>query len=261
MVSGDVKSNPGPRASGRSVDVLYANIRGLHANLRELTVASSRSDVLILSETLVSDRRHLSELRIPEFVGPHQKLVGCTPGARGMALFIREGCRAYRQSKLECRCHESMVVRVCGAVHNFYVIGLYRNPGHDDSIWDCFLETMARVQEEDRKAAFVYVGDANAHHTDWLESISPTDRHGQNARDFCNLAGAEQLVEGPTHMAGNRLDLVMTNVPDVVKIWVGSPIGSSDHSYVACRLLVEQSVQEHCIRRRVRLKNRVNMLL
>ena len=45
--------------------------------------------------------------------------------------------------------------------------------------------------------------------TDWLEPVSPTDRHGRDALDFCNLSGCEQLVLCPTYIAGNRLDLVV----------------------------------------------------
>ena len=37
----------------------------------------------------------------------------------------------------------------------------------------------------------------------WLESISPTDRHGRVALDFCYLSGCEQLVRCSTHIAGN----------------------------------------------------------
>ena len=49
------------------------------------------------------------------------------------------------------------------------------------------LTIMARVQSVDDKAVFVFVCDANAHHSEWLESVSPTDRHGRDALDFCNL--------------------------------------------------------------------------
>ena len=42
LVCGDVESNPGPGA-GRGARVLYANIRGLHANLTELGVVGSLS--------------------------------------------------------------------------------------------------------------------------------------------------------------------------------------------------------------------------
>ena len=30
------------------------------------------------------------------------------------------------------------------------------------------------------------------------------------------MSGCEQLVLGPTHIAGNRLDLIMTDAPDIV---------------------------------------------
>ena len=85
---------------------------------------------------------------------------------------------------------------------------------------------MARVQSVDDKAVFVFFGDANAHHSEWLKSVSPTDRHGHGALDFCNLSGCEQLVRCPTHIAGHRLDLVMTDVQVDV---VGTPLGTSDH--------------------------------
>ena len=65
--------NPGPD-SRPDVRILYSNIRGLHANLSELSISSADFDVLCLSETLVSDRRHISELRVAGFEGPQQRL-------------------------------------------------------------------------------------------------------------------------------------------------------------------------------------------
>ena len=53
------------------------------------------------------------------------------------------------------------------------------------------LDSMARVQAVDDKAVFVFVSDANAHHSEWLESVSPTDRHGRDALDFYNLSGCK----------------------------------------------------------------------
>ena len=70
---------------------------------------------------------------------------------------------------------------------------------------------MALVQSVDDKAGFVFVGDASAHHFEWWQSVPSTDRHGHDALDFCNLSGCEQLVHLPTHIADNRLNLVMTN--------------------------------------------------
>ena len=59
------------------------------------------------------------------------------------------------------------------------------------------------VMSVDDKAVFLFVGDENAHYSEWLESVSPTDRHWRDAHDFYNLSGYEQLVRCPTHIAGN----------------------------------------------------------
>ena len=83
---------------------------------------------------------------------------------------------------------------------------------------------MARVQSVDDTAVFVLVGDENAHHSEWMQSVSPTDRHGRDALDFCNLSSCQELVPCPNHVAGNRYDLVMTDVPDVVDVFVGAPL-------------------------------------
>ena len=95
----------------------------------------------------------------------------------------------------------------------FYVYAFYCKPEHDGSLYDCLLDSTAQIQLVDDEAVFFFVGD---HHSEWLESVSPTDRHWCDDLDFCNLLGYEQLVCSPTHIAGNRLDLVMTDDPDIV---------------------------------------------
>ena len=94
----------------------------------------------------------------------------------------------------------------------------------------------------DYKAIFVFVGDANAHHPEWLESVSPTDQTGRDVLDFCKLSGCEQLVRCPTHIAGNRLEFVMADVPVILAVFVGTPLGTSDYCCVGFVLWVEQSV-------------------
>ena len=91
-----------------------------------------------------------------------------------------------------------------------------------------------------------------------MESVSPTNRHGRDAPEFCNLSGCEQLVPCPTHSAGSRLVLVMTDVPNIVDVVVGTPFRASDHCFVSCVLRVQQSVPEYSVRSTVFLKHRTN---
>ena len=105
------------------------------------------------------------------------------PRAGGMAAYVQEGYGAFRQHKYECGCCEMLEFRVCGARQNFYVFSLYRNPDLDDQIYDYLLTSMAAVQSEDVRASFVFMGDLNGHHQEWLGSIT-TNRHGVAALDF-----------------------------------------------------------------------------
>ena len=137
----DGETNSGPRRPvATSCRILCSNVRGLSGNLSDLTVASSQYDILLCSETLVSDLRHLSELLVPGFGRPVLLCRGKLPRPRGMAAYIRDGYGAFRQLKFECGCCEMLVVRVCGLRQNYYVFSLYRNPDQDDRIYDCLLK-------------------------------------------------------------------------------------------------------------------------
>ena len=80
----------------------------------------------------------------------------------------------------------------------------------------------------------------------------------RDALDFCNLPGFGQLVHCPTHIVGNRLDLVMMFAPDTVDVFAGTPLRTSDHCFVSCVLRVEQSVPKLNVRNTVFLKHRTN---
>ena len=60
-------------------------------NLSDLTVASSKYDVLLCSDTLVSDMRHVSEVLVPVFGRLVLLCRGKMPRARGMAAYERDG--------------------------------------------------------------------------------------------------------------------------------------------------------------------------
>ena len=67
----NVETNPGPwRPVPAVCRILCSTVRGLAANLSDLTVASSQYDILLCSETLVSDMRHVSEVLVPGFGRP-----------------------------------------------------------------------------------------------------------------------------------------------------------------------------------------------
>ena len=122
-----------------------------------------------------------------------------------------------------------LVFRVCGVRQNIYVYSLYRNPDLDNRIFYYLLASMAAVQAEDVRASFLFVGYLNGHHQELLGSTT-THRDGVATFDFATVSGCDQLVVGPTHARGGALDLLMTDVPDPVRVAVVAPLGSWDHS-------------------------------
>ena len=85
------------------------------------------------------------------------------------------------------------------------------------------------MHAEDVRASFLFVGGLNGHHQEWLGSTT-TNRHGIEAVDFAIVSCCDQLVVGQTHARGGTLDLLVTDVADLVQVSVVAPIGNSDHS-------------------------------
>ena len=150
-----------------------------------------------------------------------------------------------------------LVIRVCGLRHNFYLYSLYRNPDQEHRIYDCLLTSMAAVQAEDVRASFLFVGDLNGHHQEWFGSTM-TNSHGVAAFDFTTVSGCDQLVIGPTHARGGILDLMMTDIPDLIQAAVVAPIGNSDHSSLSAVISTAQAVCNLCVSKKVFLKHQVN---
>ena len=117
-----METKPGLRRPVPAVCKIFcSNVRGLAVNLSGLTMASSQYDILLCSETLVSDMRRVSEVLVPGFCRPVVLCQGKMPRAREMAAYVRDGYREFRQPKFECGCCEMLVFRVRGVRQNLYV--------------------------------------------------------------------------------------------------------------------------------------------
>ena len=76
----------------------------------------------------------------------------------------------------------------------------------------------------------------NAHHKELLGSISPaTGAHGCAAFEFFIVSGCEQLIEGLTYQSG----FFAADVNPVVLPVFGAPLGSSDHSVISFKLIID----------------------
>ena len=82
-----------------------------------------------------------------------------------------------------------------------------------------------------------------------------TNSHGVAVFDFATVSGYDQLAVGPTLARGGILDLLMTDVPDLMQVAVVAPIGNSDHSSLSAVISTAQAVPNLCVSRKVFLKD------
>ena len=116
---------------------------------------------------------------------------------------------------------------------------------------------MAAVQTEDIRASFLFVGELNGHHQEWLGSTT-TNSHGVAPFDFATVSSCDQLVVGPTHARGGTLDLLMTDVPDLIRVAVVASIGNSDHSSLSAVISMAQAILNLCVNMKVFHKHQIN---
>ena len=74
------------------------------------------------------------------------------------------------------------------------------------------------------------------------------------AFDF-EISGRDQLGVGPTHARGGTVDLLMTDVPDLVRVPLVAPTDNSDHSSLSAVISMAQAVPNLCVSRKVFLKH------
>ena len=124
VLSGDIETNPGPIK--HNFKMFYCNVRGLKANLDDLSVASANFDMICCTETLVSSFRHKSELIIPNFNCPILFRRNEITRSWGLCVYARIGFTACRISQYECNCHEVLIIRVCPRSKNYLFFGLWQ---------------------------------------------------------------------------------------------------------------------------------------
>ena len=105
------------------------------------------------------------------------------------------------------------------------------------------------------------MSDLNSNHQEWLGSTI-TNRHGVATfvatLDFATVSRCDQLVNGLTHAREGTLDLLMTDVPDVVRVAVEAPLSRLDHLSLSIAISMTHVIPNLCVSRRVLLKHQVN---
>ena len=71
--------------------------------------------------------------------------------------------------------------------------------------------------------------------------------HGIAAFDYTTVSGCDQLVFGPTNARGGTLDILISDVTDLVRVSVVAPLGNSDPSSLSVVISMTQAVPNLCV--------------
>ena len=94
----------------------------------------------------------------------------------------------------------------------------------------------------------------------WLHSYEMVTEHLANTNLSMVAVAISWLSTGlcQTHARGGTLDLLMTDVHDLVRVAVVAPIGNSDHSSLSAVISMVKAVPNLCVSRKVFLTHQVN---
>jgi Endonuclease-reverse transcriptase len=78
----------------------------------------------------------------------------------------------------------------------------------------------------------IMIGDFNVPDINW-EAGMARGRVDAELLEATQVAGLEQLIDFPTHVRGNTLDLLLTNIPEnISNIYDAGHLGCSDHCMI-----------------------------
>lgn len=151
-------------------------------------------------------------------------------GWGGCLLYHKNGLPVVREHHLEPKSLELMIFTIQTKSGPLLLSLTYCPPKKAVAVIDWYDKHISNLISKTKANICVLAGDFNCHHREWLDSVSPTDEEGRAAFDFCCTHDLTQIVSGPTHQLGNRLDLIITDSPNLFSpVNIDHGIGTSDH--------------------------------
>ena len=238
--------NPGPGKTNKNVSVVYHNVRGLvpftelrkknrrmldTTKLHELNsfVYEKEPDIVILNETWLS-KEHLDEeilptsaykiFRLDRSRKTHppdpNNLSKFKENGGGVLIAVSTGLDAESKRVGTSVGAEILSVKVkfpngkCMFISTCYRVGTAGEP-----TCSAIREHLAKIAKMRDCKKHLLIGDFNLNKVTWPGG-NTTCENQQGVLDVLLDVGFEQLVDKPTHLKGNTLDLVLSNTPDFV---------------------------------------------
>ena len=161
----------------------------------------------------------------------------------GVLIAVKEGLQVTRRGDLKRDGVELVVAQINKANNKPVILYVYyRPPGSSSDGLNLLSNSLLSNPES---SCIVLVGDFNIPSISWSDNNSTYINSGGCAYGevLCDLIGdnfLQQFIEGPTHRAGNKLDLLFCNRAETISDVLTSP--SDDHDFPTDHYIIEFSI-------------------
>ena len=224
-----IHPNPGPTCWSDSLRALYLNARSLKAIVKSVDDAKKFCKITLLQRLVYGgdfDVVLITETWLNAAIFDTEILPGYTiyrrdrgERAGGMLVAIKRDIQSARRNDLERESTELVVVELRNGHDKPVLLYCFYHP---DIAPEPLTQLNSSLQENGESSCLILGGDFNLPELDWSEDMSAPINNGGRADHnvFCDLMGdnfLQQFISGPTHISGNKLDLLLSNGPEVIE--------------------------------------------
>lgn len=229
--SGDIELNPGPSTNSDSLNsslnsyaaltnsglsIMNLNIQSLKPKLDILTVEAQPYDILVLTETWLSNKISDEDVELPNFKKPFRYDRNDRLGG-GVAIYVRDTLHAIQRNDLDVNGVEAVWVEIHVCQRKLLVGGIYRPPNSNNTQWLNMEHSLDQAFNQHVDNILV-AGDFNIN-----ISLNSSNK-------MCRLIdslNSEQLINSPTHFTEHSSSLIdlmfIKHTNQVISSFVADP--------------------------------------
>ncbi len=205
-----------------------------------LLASEKKPELILICESWCNDNISNSILTIPDYyLEPSLRLDRCDTQygiGGGLLVYVKNGFSVLPIDKTsDFNQYCSFKILNSDNSTSILVTLLYRSPNSAVQNNELLCDMIDNLPVNE---PHIIVGDFNMPEIDWLSYSSPSKY--QRFLDILADKSLDQMVDFPTHIRGNMLDLVLTNCPDrVVNIENVGNLANSDHCILSIDILCD----------------------